>query len=105
MIYLLPKIIYFDNKIIIKKPFSQIASLKNTQIKSIGVESLTTYNSRGYISLQWIIIKTDTCYLKKGGLNKKSNNFYQLIASPKNISVLRQYANYYHIPFEQKIPL
>jgi len=89
-----------DNEIIIKSVFGKIVSFKNHEIKSINMKNLITYDSRGYISLQWIVIKTDTCSLKRGGLNKKSNNFCQFIASQKNMSVLRQYANYYHIPFE-----
>ena len=92
--------VIIEDKIIIYSPFGKIGSYKKEKIRSIKKEKLITYDSRGYISLQWIVIKTDSSLLKKGRINKKGNTFCQIIASPKNISVLKQYADYYHIPFE-----
>jgi len=92
--------IIVDGRIIISCPLGKITSFKSDEIKSIKVESLITYASRGYIYKHWIVIKTESTYFKKGGLNKKRNRFCTIICSPTNKFVLKQYADYYHIPFE-----
>lgn len=91
--------VIIGNKIIIKNPFGEIASFTNDEIKSIEIENLITYASRGCISLQWIVIKTDGSTLRKSRLNKKNNGFFQIVASPKNKSILMRYTDNYHIPF------
>ena len=90
-----------DCGIVIKNPFGKIISLKFNVIESIKIKNLLTYSSRGYISVKWIIIRKDRSSIKEKILNKKRNEFCQIKASKRNISILKLYAERYHIPFEQ----
>ena len=90
----------YENRVVIKSLFGKIVSLEWNDIKSIKIEDLITYDSRGHIYLSWIVIKSSKCVLGKGRLNKKKNSFCQIVASSKNIAVLKRYANNNNIPFE-----
>ena len=87
-------------KITVRSPFGKILSLKNDEIKAIKIKKLTTYNSRGNVSLMWIVVEKDNSILTSGGLNKRNDNYCCIIASEKNISILKRFADCYHIPFE-----
>ncbi len=81
-------------------PFGQIKSYKNCEIKVIRIKDLTDLNERATIRHKWIVIQTDSSFLRRSNLNKKDNSFCQIIASPKNITVIKQYADHFGIHFE-----
>lgn len=77
-------------KIIIKHLFHTIAVVKWTEISSVKKEKILTYDSRGHICLDWLVIKTDetqqTPYRAK--YNRKGVFPILIIANKKNLSIL-----------------
>lgn len=80
-------------KMIIKNLFHVIAILKWSEISSVKKEKILTYDSRGHISLDWLVIRTDetqqTSYRAK--YNRKGVFPILIIANKKNLSILGKY--------------
>lgn len=80
-------------KIIIKNLFHTVAVVKWSEISSVKKEKILTYDSRGYICLDWLVIRTNETqespyrakYIKKGIFP------ILIIANKKNLSMLGKY--------------
>lgn len=80
-------------KMIIKNLFCVIAVLKWSEINKVKKKKILTYDSRGYICLDWLVITTDEHqeipYRAK--YNKKGVFPLLIIANRKNLDVLGKY--------------
>lgn len=75
-----------------------------SDIKSITNEKLVTYNSRGHISINWIVIKTDDSQLAEiGGRNVLGKGPWQIKSTKKNIRVVRKFVNRFSKNVKMKI--
>lgn len=78
--------------IIIKNLFYIIADVKWNDVASVKKKRILTYDSRGYISLEWIVIRTDENQkIDKAKVNKKNVFPILIIANRKNLSILKKY--------------
>lgn len=81
-----------NEKIIIKNLFQDIALIKWSEISSIRREKILTYDSRGYICFEWIVIRTkenQECH--RARYNKKNTYPILIIANKKNFKILNRY--------------
>ena len=78
--------------ITIKDLFHTIAIIKWEKISSAKKEKILTYNSRGYICLEWIVIRTDERQkVNRAKYNRKGKFPLLIIANKKNLSILSKY--------------
>lgn len=79
-----------ETGIVIKNLFTNIINIEWGSIIDIKMEKLITYDTRGVISLEWFIIRTDNSQIaQRGGVNKKNNGPWQIIANKKNIVLIQ----------------
>lgn len=80
-------------KIIIKNLFYTIAVLKWVEISSVKKEKILTYDTRGHICLEWLVIRTDDTqevpYRAKH--NTKGVFPILIIANKKNLDIIGKY--------------
>ena len=81
-------------KIAIKNLFHLIAIVKWTEISSVKKEKILTYDSRGYIYLDWIVLRTnDTQEIPyRVKLNRKGMFPLLIVANKKNCSIIAKYS-------------
>lgn len=72
--------------IIIKNIFGNIACIEWKMIASIRNEKLVTYDSRGTISLNWIVIRTENSQTAHKYAKNKSSAPWQINANTTNIA-------------------
>ena len=85
-----------ETGIIIKNIFGNIAWIEWKMIVSMTIEKLVTYDSRGYISLNWIVIRTDNSQTaNKCAKNKKNIAPWQIKANKKNIAIIKAFLEHY----------
>ncbi len=85
-----------ETGIIIKNAFGNIACIKWEMIVSITKEKLVTYDSRGQISLNWIVIRTENSQIANTRAENKRNIApWQIKASKKNISIIEAFLKCY----------
>lgn len=82
-------------KIIIKNLFHTVAVVKWSEISSVKKEKILTYDSRGYICLDWLVVRTDESqevpYRAK--CNRKGEFPLLIIANKKNFDIVGKYIN------------
>lgn len=85
-----------QNGITIKNIFGNIAYIKWETIVSITKEKLVTYNSRGNIYLNWLVIKTDNSQTAiEPVTNKRNIAPWHIKATDKNIAIIEEYLKNY----------
>ena len=78
--------------LVIKNLFHIIAVVKWNEISSVKKEKILTYESRGYICLDWIVIRTDEFQeTYRAKYNRKGVFPLLIIANKKNLSILSKY--------------
>ena len=78
--------------LVIKNLFRIITVVKWNEISSVKKEKILTYNSRGHICLEWIVIRTDESQeVYKAKYNRKGIFPILIIANKKNLSILGKY--------------
>ena len=78
--------------LVIKNLFHVIAVVKWSEISSVKKEKILTYESRGYICLEWIVIRTDESQeTSRVKYNRKGVFPLLIIANKKNLSILSKY--------------
>ena len=94
--YYLQFAIVDEKGILIRGLFYKIAILHWSDIKEITSEKVVTHNSRGGISLNWLIIKTDKKEDVHGraGVNRRKKSPWTIIANVRNRTII---GNYYLI--------
>ena len=94
--YYLQFAIVDEKGILIRGLFYKIATLRWSDIKEITSEKVVTHNSRGGISLNWLIIKTDKKEDVHGraGANRRKKSPWTIIANVRNRTII---GNYYLI--------
>ena len=78
--------------LVIKNLFRIITVVKWNEISSVKKEKILTYDSRGHICLEWIVIRTDESQeIYRAKYNRKGVFPILIIANKKNLSVLGKY--------------
>lgn len=78
--------------LVIKNLFRIITVVKWNEISSVKKEKILTYDSRGYICLEWIVIRTDESQeIYRAKYNRKGIFPILIIANKKNLSILGKY--------------
>ena len=92
-IYYLQFAIVDEKGILIRGLFYKIAILCWSDIKEITSEKVVTHNSRGGISLNWLIIKTDKKEYVHGraGINRCKKSPWTIIANIRNRTIIENY--------------
>lgn len=80
-------------KIIIKNLFHTVAVVKWSEISSVKKEKILTYDSRGYICLDWLVIRINETQKSpyRAKCNRKGIFPILIIANKKNLSMLGKY--------------
>ena len=79
-------------KVVIRNLFQVISEVKWSEVSSVKKEKKLTYNSRGYIYLDWIVIRTDESQdLYRAKYNKKNKFPILIIANKRNLYQLSKY--------------
>ena len=78
-----------ESGIIIENIFGNIACIEWNKIVSITKEKLITYDSRGIIALNWLVIRTDNSQIANNGvINKRNRSPWLIKANKKNIATI-----------------
>lgn len=85
-----------ETGIIIKNIFGNIAWIEWKMIASVTKQKLVTYDSRGHISLNWIVIRTDNSQTaNKCAENKRDIAPWQIKANKKNVAIIEEFLKRY----------
>lgn len=80
-------------KIIIKNLFYTIAVLKWVEISSVRKEKILTYDSRGHIYLEWLVIRTDDTQEVPYRAKHNAKGVFPILimANKKNLDIIGKY--------------